>query len=253
MDFEKWEGLGNDFVLVDCTGEPSGLGPDDAVKLCDRRRGIGGDGLLLIEREPALRMTVLNADGSRPEMCGNGIRCVAGWLAAHGDAARELSVLTDAGPRVCHIETGADGEYQVRVHMGAATVLGELRDASGRHYQHVDVGNPHAVSFDAHEDTDLDDVGPAFQRAVDGGINVELCTLRDAAIEVIVWERGVGRTQACGTGACAVAAAAVHRGMMGSGEAIEVRLPGGALQIVVEEQGDVWMTGPARRVFRGRL
>ncbi|MEM1032998.1 MAG: diaminopimelate epimerase [Myxococcota bacterium] len=251
--FEKWEGLGNDFVVV--YGDP----PPLPAAVCDRRRGVGADGILALTGggDAVWRMLVLNADGSRPEMCGNGLRCVVGSLASRGSSAwadrGRLNVETDAGLRACRYQRRQDGTYDVQADMGRARV-GTSFAYEGISFLPVDVGNPHVVGFVADGDARLDAVGPALQTHREGGVNVELCTLRaDGGIDVVVWERGVGRTRACGTGACAVAAAAVHEGRVPSGAPVGVCLPGGRLSIEVASDGGVAMTGPARRVFVGRL
>jgi diaminopimelate epimerase len=253
---EKWQGLGNDFVLVE-GGDP---GAALAVQLCDRRHGLGGDGVLAIEEQgDGVRMIVRNADGSRPEMCGNGVRCVVGCVAARRGLVRgELVVLSDAGPRVCGFERVGEGgvEFLVTVAMGTARNDGPLHAPflDGRAFVRVDMGNPHAVSFDPFEDATLDRLGPALERSTPGGINVELCrVVAPTRIEVIVWERGCGRTQACGTGACAVAAAAVWAGRAPANAPIDVVLPGGPLAITVDrDSAAVTMRGPATLVFRGQ-
>jgi diaminopimelate epimerase len=139
--------------------------------------------------------------------------------------------------------------------MGRATVGEEFRfEHGGRTWSFVpvDMGNPHAVTFETHEDVELDGVGPALEKAREGGVNVELCSVMDGGIDVIVWERGVGRTLACGTGACAVAAAACAAGLVPYDEPVEVRLPGGPLRITIAaSDGAVTMVGPAVRVFAG--
>jgi diaminopimelate epimerase len=244
--FEKWEGLGNDFLLVE---EP--VDPARVRRLCDRRLGVGADGVLVIERlaDRRARMTVLNADGSRPEMCGNGLRCVAAYVLA-GDG--DIDILTDAGERRCSVERSRNGGYRVVAGMGRAQVDAAFSGPGGRRFVRVDVGNPHAVSFEPFEDGDLERIGPELERSVPGGINVELCRVRRDCIEVMVWERGVGPTLACGTGACAAAAAAAREGLSTYDAPVVVALPGGDLSIVVgREDGALEMTGPARFVFRG--
>lgn len=242
MHFEKWQGLGNDFIVTERT-----VTAEQATALCDRRLGIGGDGVLVVHRaEP--RMIVFNADGSRPEMCGNGVRCVAGWLADRG-ADPQVVVHTDAGPRTCAITRAASG-YDVRVHMGAARVTGELEHA-GHRFILVDVGNPHAVCFDALTPGERTELGPAVESLVPGGVNVELVTARPSGgFDVHVFERGVGWTQACGTGACAVVAAAIHDARAKPSTLVAVHLPGGPLHIEID--GDaVHMRGPAQQTFTG--
>lgn len=255
--FEKWEGLGNDFILVE-TGEVS---PEAAARLCDRRRGIGADGVLSITDGP--RMVVRNADGSRPEMCGNGLRCVAAWLASRG-APPAITVATDAGDRRCAVAPlGSAGDaFEVTVDMGTARFDPDLvvaHEGRDHRFRVVDVGNPHAITFEPYEDGALDRLGPVAATAPPGGINVELCRIREAGgdaveIDVVVWERGVGRTLACGTGACAVAAAACDAGRARYDQPIRVHLPGGALEITVAAgTRALRMKGPARRVFVGEV
>jgi diaminopimelate epimerase len=253
VSFEKWEGLGNDFVVV----RGDDVGSERATLWCDRRRGIGADGVLAISDERGgTRMVVRNADGSRPEMCGNGVRCVVGSVAAErGIDCGELSVWSDAGERSCQLERSAADSYEVTVAMGRARMDGPITKPAfeGRSFVRVDVGNPHAVSFGPFGSTDIDVIGPALERATEGGINVELCRVVDPQrIEVVVWERGVGRTMACGTGACAVAAAAVSLGISAADEPLYVVLPGGPLRIIVaRDTFALLMRGPARCVYRG--
>ena len=267
--FEKWEGLGNDFLVVD---DPSvTIGPEVARVLCDRHFGVGADGVLVIDRrEPVPRMIVWNADGSRPEMCGNGLRCVAGHLGANEAAdprggaanlgAREgalaFTVATDAGEKHCGVVMGANGIY-VTIQMGAARSRGEIAftvDGVEHRFLDVDVGNPHAITFAPYNEAAIDRVGPAVAVAPQGGTNVEFCRVEADRIVVVVWERGVGRTLACGTGACAVAAAACDTGRAAFGTPIRVALPGGELIITVSEgTRQLSMGGPARRVFTGEV
>jgi diaminopimelate epimerase len=269
--FEKWEGLGNDFVLV-VAGASLPLASAEAletkaiVAICDRRRGVGADGILVVEGLAGgrPRMVVFNADGSRPEMCGNGLRCVAAYVAASGGAApgdeRTLGIDTDAGLRRCVVQVRGAGLFDVEVDMGAARLDGELRvalEGAEHRFRRVDMGNPHAVTFVPYDEATIDRVAPRIATAPADGVNVEFCAARPAerdAIDVIVWERGVGRTLACGTGACAVAAAACEEGRVPFGAPVRVGLPGGELVIRVEAgTRAVSMRGPARRVFRGQL
>ncbi len=253
LAFEKWQGLGNDFILV----EGDVVSSEQAKVLCDRRYGIGADGVLCLTRlEPdKLRMIVRNADGSRPEMCGNGLRCAVGWAALRG-ASRGVVVVTDSGEMACQQRQTERAGFEVSADLGVAAV-GEAFDYVHRDrswsFVHVDMGNPHAVSFDAHVDGDAEAVGAALERHVTGGINVELCRMNAGRLLVEVWERGVGRTLACGTGACAALAAACARGLVPAGKPVEVVLPGGALTITVGADGAVNMRGPAGRVFIGQV
>jgi len=257
--FEKWEGLGNDFILIE------GVAPAAALvrRLCDRRLGIGGDGVLVLERraEQRWRMVVLNADGSRPEMCGNGLRCAAARaIELAGAPDGEALIDTDAGPRACRVSRQAADRYMVQADMGVAEVGAELLlpgpgEAQARRFVRVSVGNPHAVSFEPFGDGDIAAIGPVVEHMVAGGTNVELCrATADDRLDVVVWERGVGLTRACGTGACAVAAAAAARGLVGHGAPVEVRLPGGSLVVTVSQaRRALTVRGPARRVFSGQM
>ncbi len=254
--FEKWQGLGNDFIVFD--GPDLRMDPALATRLCDRRFGVGADGVLLLSREgDHPRMVVYNADGSRPEMCGNGLRCVVGHLASRGLEGAALDVITDAGTRVCEV-IAADGDrYDIAVEMGGARFLDDLVvpfEGADHRFLHVDVGNPHAITFAPWDDALVDRLGPHVATFPPGGTNVELCRLTPERIEVTVWERGVGRTLACGTGACAVAAAACATGRASHGAPIRVALPGGELQITVSDAArSIRMVGPARRVFTGEV
>jgi diaminopimelate epimerase len=250
--FEKWEGLGNDFVVL----EGAVMTAASARRLCERRLGVGADGVLVVGRAPA-RMDVWNADGSRPEMCGNGLRCVAGYLAERG-APAEMDVVTFAGTRRCEVAGAGEDRYEVTVEMGVARIDAPLVvGALGREHRflRVDVGNPHAVTFEPTPEDVIEVLGPRVAAAPPGGFNVEFCrATTPGRIEVTVWERGVGRTQACGTGACAAAAAACEIGLAPYGAPIEVVLPGGALSVTVAAgTRALTMRGPARRVFSGEV
>jgi diaminopimelate epimerase len=256
LAFAKYEGLGNDFVLVDVRRDSLRIGPSDARLLCDRKRGVGADGVLVVgpgRGAGAASMIVLNADGSRPEMCGNGLRCVAHYLVDGAEAS--LLIDTDAGPRGCEVRSEG-----VCVDMGFARLGREPVEVAvlGRGLQvyEANLGNPHAVLFDPWDISEFERLGPALavhERFPDG-TNVEF--VREGAageLDVVVWERGVGPTEACGTGACAVAAVACARGVRAYDEEIMVRLPGGVLAVRVAPDGRVIMQGPARRVFRGEV
>jgi diaminopimelate epimerase len=262
LRFAKYEGLGNDFLIVDAPNEAL-LEATHVAKLCDRHFGVGGDGVLLVTPPTSLgaraTMVVLNADGSRPEMCGNGLRCVALHLALQ-DRAQAVSFIvdTDAGPRLVAVERN-DKLASVSVGMGRGLPEGELEHTFGSAklaFSRVSMGNPHAVTFDAGlDERALDELGPALSALFPAGSNVELVTTRgQRVLDLLVWERGVGRTLACGTGACAVVVAAARQGRVPFDCEIEVRLPGGPLHISVSRETlDVTMRGPARRVFSGEV
>jgi diaminopimelate epimerase len=264
LRFGKYEGAGNDFLLIEAESDRL-VTPEQATRLCDRHFGVGGDGVLLIL--PPLtpgakaRMLVLNADGSRPEMCGNGLRCVALYLAERdGVTESEFVVDTDAGPRATQVDRrNAQAPAQVTLGMGRARLVGKrsfVAAGAEREFVLVDMGNPHAIAFETGVDVpELDRVGPALSGSTPGGTNVEVVSARAPGVfDVLVWERGVGRTLACGTGAAAVAAAAVATERAEFDTPIEVRLPGGALTLTVEKDSlEVTLRGPARHVFSGQV
>ncbi len=263
LRFDKYQGLGNDFIVVE-TSDPESFGIDRARSLCDRHFGIGADGVLLVSPPSdggaaRARMTVLNADGSRPEMCGNGLRCVALHLARKaGERTSEFVVETDAGPRPCQVEMGASGPAgQVKTGMGRGRAEGAIEvDFDGQPYafERFSMGNPHAIRFaDAESIERVDRIGPLVSGRLPGGSNVEFVVQKgERELEVVVWERGVGRTLACGTGAAATAVAAAVSGRSPFDVPLTVRLPGGPLEIRVEKDTwDVELRGPAAWVFAG--
>jgi diaminopimelate epimerase len=261
LAFFKYEGLGNDFVVVDASDERV-LPPEHAALLCERRFGIGADGLILVlpPRTPdcAIRMRVINADGSIPEMCGNGVRCVALHFArARHLAHASILVDTDAGPRACVVDV-APAEAMVTVDMGVVRVLGDRTlqvDGQRVTVSTADAGNPHAVLFGAFARGDVEYLGPrvALHPEFPRGTNVEFaCVARDG-IDVVVWERGVGITLACGTGGCATAAIACAKGLVPKGTPVAVRLPGGRLDVTIDDEARATMRGPARYVYSGSI
>ncbi len=268
--FEKWEGLGNDFVVIigrDADGIDWAAA---APELCDRHIGVGADGILLAGDMPA-SMTVFNADGSRPEMCGNGIRCVVGALATRMQVdVGELDLNTDAGPRRTRYRRVDDRTFEVDVNMGipstrpadagvdlpAADGLTAL-DAGGVGQGWVmSVGNPHWVFFEPETSSTVAQTGPALEHdpRFAARTNVEFVhRLGDGHYRVDVWERGCGITRACGSGAVAVAASLVAAGHEKTHRPLQIELPGGVLICEVGDNGAVVMRGPARRVYRGVL
>lgn len=259
LQFVKYEGLGNDFIVVDAA-EPDFVSPDLARRLCDRHLGIGADGVLVVSPAKAedarAHMRVTNADGSRPEMCGNGLRCVALHLATLDSLTHASQVVeTDAGPRECDVERNGQSA-RVRATMGKAAPLDEIAiEVEGRtlSFARLSLGNPHAVLFEAaFDEQQIDSISEQVSRSVRGGTNVEFVTQRDDRLDVVVWERGVGRTRACGTGAVASVAVAALANRVPFGELVTVRLPGGALSVSVDQASlATALVGPARRVFEG--
>jgi diaminopimelate epimerase len=276
--FAKYEGLGNDFVVVDVDAPDALDARTDvhalAARLCDRHRGIGADGVLLAGvRGGVPFMRVLNADGSEPEMCGNGLRCVALHLARTGRLRADgapVSFDTGAGPHVVRVHAaGTEGLVEVtmrkatfdpaRVPVEASHPLVDAPlDVDGRTLRvtALSLGNPHLVIFEALSQSDRLTLGPRLSRdpRFPAGVNVGFATQDVAGLTLFVHERGVGFTQACGTGACAAAIAAVATGRAPQGAALAVRLPGGVLTVRVDAvDAPVQMTGPARHVFDGTL
>ena len=248
MTIEKYEALGNEFLIV---VDPAGRKPLDVEmvrRLCDRRTGVGADGVIRVTpgRDGAdLRMDLRNADGSRAEMSGNGIRCMV--LAARRAgmvAGPEVAVGTDAGLRRVWLK-----DEGVTVDMGRA-VLGPERDHSspGWRQREVDMGNPHLVLLcpDPSE-VHVAELGAKLEQLRPGGMNVEFIAPGPGRDELRfrVWERGAGETQACGTGACAAAAAAHAWGLVGRN--VTVHNPGGDLDVEVGVD-TMLLTGPAEHV-----
>jgi len=277
IEFVKYHGLGNDFILIDnrSSSEPV-LTPEHAVKLCDRHFGIGADGVIFAL--PGLpgtdyTMRIFNADGSEPEMCGNGIRCLARFLAdLEGKSTRLVNyqIHTLAGAIAPQVKS--DG--QVRVDMGVPRLLAveipttlcsddqkvidKPLEVAGQFWSVtcVSMGNPHCITFV--EDVaavPLEIIGPQFEHhpAFPQRTNTEFIQLvRHDYLKMRVWERGAGATLACGTGACAALVAGVLTQKCDRTALVE--LPGGNLEI---EWSDVdqrlYMTGPAQRVFTGKI
>jgi diaminopimelate epimerase len=271
LTFTKYQGLGNDFILVDnrSSNEPL-ITPEQAEKLCDRHFGIGADGVIFAlpgQNGTDYSMRIYNSDGSEPEMCGNGIRCMARFIAdLEGDQAKaSYRIHTLAGL----ITPSMTDDGQVRVDMGhprlisseipttipTEKVINQPIEVAGQSWNItcVSMGNPHCITFV--EDVaaiDLEKIGPLFEHhpIFPARTNTEfLQVVRPDYIKMRVWERGAGITLACGTGACASLVAAVLNGKADRKATIE--LPGGPLLIEWAEDDRIFMTGPATRVFTG--
>jgi diaminopimelate epimerase len=276
LRFYKLQGAGNDFVLLDALAQP--LPEHDfaslARRLCDRRFGVGADGLLVVEpsHEADYRMRILNADGSEATMCGNGIRCFARYLWEYRcpDAA-SLAIETGAGVRRVHrlsaerfqVEMGTpkimpsppispspnelgEGEY-------AAPLSHSVGEGLGVRATFVHIGAPHLVLFvDSVDAFPLETAGAALERhpQFPDRVNVSVAQV-DAPnrVRARVWERGAGATLACGTGACAIVVAGVHTGRLE--RMAQVQMPGGMLQVEWRADDTLWLTGEAVLVFEG--
>jgi diaminopimelate epimerase len=275
MRFAKYQGIGNDFVMLSDPRDEMNLTPELARRLCDRRFGIGADGVIRVapgRDGAALFMDYVNSDGSIGEMCGNGIRCLALFARAEGLAdATELEVATRAGTKVVTVledghvsaDMGAPvfAPSHIPVRWDGADALHAKLELPGGVVEAacLSMGNPHAVLFvDDPAAAPVATLGPAIEGhdAFPNGANVEFVRVASQGrVEMRVWERGSGETLACGTGACAAAVAA--RLLCGSGEEVVVGLPGGELEIAwrgsLEDAAPVILTGPATESFTGEI
>lgn len=275
MKFTKMQGLGNDYVYVDCTDrllkDPAAL----AVRVSDRHFGVGSDGLICIAASDCadFRMDMYNSDGSQAEMCGNGIRCVGKFVYDKGLTRKtQITVETLAGIKTLQLHVKDSCVDTVTVDMGkpelrpekipvaaeGETFLAQPLRAAGQDWTVtcVSMGNPHCITYvDDLYALDIETIGPAFEHhpLFPARINTEFVRVMDRkTLQMRVWERGSGETMACGTGACATLAATVLNGLC-EREAV-VRLSGGDLQIRWDEQdGHIYMTGPAVISFDGEL
>jgi diaminopimelate epimerase len=264
--FVKYHGLGNDFVVVDRRASGVDVTPAEATAWCDRHLGIGADGVLAIlpSARAAARMVVHNADGSIAQMCGNGLRCVVKHVGEGQEQQAMLDIETGAGVLQSSLHWSDHHVDEVTVAMGPAmlddTNLPTPRPfvrqrLQGRVGTAVSMGNPHFVLLDTPVG-EAAALGPLLERdsAFPQRANIEFVELHGVELRVVVWERGVGLTQACGTGACAAVAAWGLEGRVPFEAWVRVLLPGGSLQIRVgEDLQRVSMRGPVRRVFEGVL
>ena len=277
MEFTKMQGIGNDYVYINCFEEtvkdPSAV----ARFVSDRHFGIGSDGLILIRPSQVAdcEMDMYNLDGSQGAMCGNGIRCVAKYVFDHGIVNKtSISIATKSGIKYVDL-TVKDGKASlIRVNMGSpilqATQIPVVADTEqvidapiqvdGQeyHYTAVSMGNPHAIVYVEDTDSlDLAKIGPSFENHVNfpDRINTEFVQVLDEhTVKMRVWERGSGETLACGTGACAVAVASILNGHVSPDTPVTAKLLGGDLQIFWNRSENlVYMTGPAVTVFDGQI
>lgn len=270
IDFVKMHGLGNDFIIIDCTYQKISDPEEFAIKYCHRRFGIGADQLLLIypSKVADFKMKIFNADGSEVEMCGNGIRCFAKYIWDRGLSDKEiLHVETLAGiikpkkrGKFVEVDMGKPEFHPSKIPVNvegqrAFDIPLEIMGWQAK-VNCLSMGNPHAVVF-------LDDDPKIFEVTKYGPLienhplfpkrtNVEFAYVKNPS-EIImrVWERGAGETFACGTGACATAVAGIFKGF--TDKKVTVYLLGGDLQIELKENEHVYMTGPAEEVFEGKI
>lgn len=278
MKFTKMQGCGNDYVYVDGATEniSKEKKPEIVRFLSDRHFGIGGDGVIFINPsdEADFEMEMFNADGTRSEMCGNGIRCVAKFVYDKGMIDRtDISIISGGRVKYLQLTLGDDGKVStVRVNMGSPILEPKLVPVKAEGSQVVDqpivvkgqeyrmtcvsMGNPHAVVFmDDVANLDIDAIGPYFENheVFPNRTNTEFVeVVNDHYVKMRVWERGTGETLACGTGCCATAVACVLNGKTGDDVTVEVL--GGKISIHFDRQENlVYMTGPATTVFEGEI
>ncbi|SDO98072.1 diaminopimelate epimerase [Selenomonas ruminantium] len=274
-NFTKWQGCGNDFVLLDCLQEDIQDYAALARKVCDRHYGVGADGILVVlpSDKADFRMRIFNTDGSEAEMCGNGIRCFARYLYDFGLTKKtSFTVETGAGILVPEIVL-ADGQVRgVKVDMGEPHLLGEEIPVVGfdgqkvinqvmtvedqeYHFTAVSMGNPHCVIFvDDAEHFPIYELGHKFEthELFPRKTNTEFVEVKDRKhVRMRVWERGAAVTLACGTGSCATVVAGILNDKLD--REAEVELDGGKLLIHWADNNHVFMTGPAELVFSGEL
>jgi diaminopimelate epimerase len=241
MKLEKYQANGNDFLILLDPDDGYPVGAETARAVCDRHRGVGADGFIRVTKGP--RMELFNADGGKAETSGNGVRCVARALVDAGlESGPDLVITSDAGEHRASLV--ADGA--VRVEMGIAKV-DDLTCNPGAWTAFVETGNPHLVLTDEDAILDLVTIASKYPDR-----NVELVTTGPGAdhLTVRVWERGVGETESCGTGACAVAAAARRWGLVG--DKVTVHQHGGPLQVDFAGES-MLLTGPAEHVFTAEI
>ena len=275
MKFTKMHGIGNDYVYMDCTRERLENPGEIARLVSDRHKGIGSDGLILIQSsdEADFEMAMYNADGSYGKMCGNGIRCVAKYVYDNGLTDKtEISVISGGAVKYLKLTVENGKVKKVRVNMGEPIlkpseipVVGEgdklvatpiVVDNQVYEMTCVSMGNPHAVVFmDGVDDLKIEEIGPKFEQheRFPDRVNTEFVERMDRKnLKMRVWERGSGETMACGTGACATAVAAILNGY--ADRNVTVHLLGGDLEIFWDEKDNcVYMTGPAATVFTGEF
>ncbi len=285
MKFTKMHGCGNDYIYFDCTKNdfPGGAEGEKqaAIKLSDRHFGIGGDGIIIIKKgtKADFEMVMYNADGSRGQMCGNGIRCVGKYVYDAGyTKGREFTAESMGAVKILKVEEGEPGDKvtKLSVDMGCpileaekipvalkgGKVISYPLTIAGVEYKTtcVSMGNPHAVVFIDKKPSEFPvcEIGPLFEnnKFFPERTNTEFAYVEDRrTIWMRVWERGTGETLACGTGTCATVVAAILNGLVDEGEKITVHLLGGDLEIVWSgnENDSVFMTGPAETVFEGEI
>ena len=265
IKFQKWQACGNDFIITEA--EP--LSRETVIRLCDRHKGIGADGIIYVESSRNIEIAdvniiIANADGSRAEMCGNGIRCAGEYSRDQIGWWSHLRFKTAAGVKELRF---LKRQKRIAVDMGAARLewnrklevpTGAAKPPRTYEASYVDMGNPHCVLIVSEEETKqgaVERFGAKIEKMSDlfpNGTNVEFSVVESRErIRMRVWERGVGRTLACGTGACASAFAAYKKGLVEN--KVKVVLDGGEVEVIVHENDEIELIGPAEYVYSGEL
>lgn len=265
IEFFKFQGAGNDFILINDLAEKHHFAKEQIVKLCDRHFGIGADGLVLVRPSESVDFKVVfyNPDGSEPEMCGNGIRCLAKYVYDHGLTSKEnLVVETLAGNKELFLSV-QDGKVEnVKVDMGSpvfsrtAVPMQPLQvEQTMFQVTCLSMGNPHCVIFvEDTSNTAVAKIGSLVERlpVFPQRTNVEFVqVITRNEINLRVWERGVGETLACGTGACAAVVASVRNRLTQRG--VIVHLPGGDFKVEWADDDHIYLVGPVEEIFRGTI
>ena len=260
--FSKYHSAGNDFILLDNFTQP--ISPTTTTNLCNRHTGIGADGILLSSPDPNAhaRMTIYNADGSPAAMCGNGLRCLAFHLASKlhtTPMSAPITIATASGIKTCLVYLDPpSSQATTTAFMGTCSEpIPQTLHINGTpiHLLTTSIGNPHAIVLNPPPDIDFAETAPliAHHPSFPDGVNVTFATLGTESLHARVWERGVGPTLACGTAACALAAVAVHRQLMPTNTPINIRLPGGPLNVTITADFAAILSGTTHRVFEGTL
>lgn len=276
MRFTKMQGIGNDYIYVNCFKENVPDPESVSIKVSDRHFGIGGDGLVLImpSDKADFRMRMFNADGSEGMMCGNASRCIGKYVYDKGLTDKtDITLETKSGIKKLHLNPENGKVKTVEVDMGEAILKPHdipmnadgdsfvnkpvAVDGKEQNITAVSMGNPHAVIFTVSIDKlDLEKIGPSYENhpLFPERVNTEFCEVIDSrTLKMRVWERGSGETWACGTGACATAVAAVLNGFCKRDEEITLKLRGGDLKITYRSDNHVIMCGEAETVFEGEI
>lgn len=276
MRFTKMHGIGNDYIYFNCFEENIENPEELSIKLSDRHKGVGGDGIVLIMPSACadFRMRMFNADGSEGKMCGNATRCIGKFVSDRGLTDKtDITLETLSGIKKLHLEKKNGICEKITVDMGKAEfeakkipvisdfceIIGKETDIAGTRQKItcVSMGNPHCVIFTENvKELDLEKIGPSYEndKIFPERVNTEFVEVIDEkTLFMRVWERGSGETMACGTGACATVSAAVKNGLVKENEFVTVKLLGGDLEIKYNSDGNVIMKGGADFVFDGTL